>query len=110
MPDWSYRTVFRPILFRLPFSLARALCLGFMGGLARLPLGSAVIDFLGHMRPDPRLSTSLAGLDLASPLVLGPWLDPKLSATTALARFGFGLVEIGPVALTADGNPQAVQR
>jgi dihydroorotate dehydrogenase len=110
MPDWSYRTVFRPLLFRLPFPVARDLCLGFIGTLARLPLGSAVIDFLGHMRPDPRLSTSLAGLELPSPIVLGPWLDTRLSATTALARFGFGLVEVGPVALTADGDPQAVQR
>ena len=55
MPDWSYGTVFRPLLFRLPFPFARDFCLGFMGRLASLPLGGAVIDFLGHMRPDPRL-------------------------------------------------------
>ena len=62
MPDWSYRTVFRPLLLRLPFPLARDLCFGFMGGLARLPLGGTVIDFLGHMRPDARLETTVAGL------------------------------------------------
>ena len=50
MPDWSYRTVFRPLLFRLPSETARALCLRVMGTLARVPLGSAFIDFLGDMR------------------------------------------------------------
>jgi len=98
MPDWSYRTIFRPLLFRLPLSLARDLCLGFMGQLVRLPLGSALIDFLGHMRPDPRLQTRFADLSLAGPVVLGPHLDPRLLAPRALARFGFGMIEIGPIA------------
>ena len=31
MPDWSYRTVFRPVLFRLPAAVARDLCLGVIG-------------------------------------------------------------------------------
>ena len=110
MPDWSYRTVFRPLLFRLPLATARDLCLGFMGQLARLPLGSFVIDFLGHMRPDPRLRTDLAGLTLAGPVVLGPQLDPRLLATRALARFGVGAIEIGPVALVDRGQPAAATR
>ena len=98
MPDWSYRTVFRPLLFRLPLATARDLCLGFMGQLARLPLGCFVIDFLGHMRPDPRLRTNWPRLTLAGPVVLGPHLDPQLLAPRALARFGVGMIEIGPVA------------
>src|SRR5262249_46682080 len=31
MPDWFYRTVSRPLLFRLPARVARDLALGFMG-------------------------------------------------------------------------------
>jgi hypothetical protein len=50
MPDWFYRTVSQPVLFRLPARWARDLTLGFMGRLARLPLGPAIIDFLGHMK------------------------------------------------------------
>ena len=110
MPDWSYRTVFRPLLFRLPFPLARALCLGFMGGLSRLPLGGEVIDFLGHMRPDARLKTEIAGLCLPSPLVLGPFLDCRVIAPGALARFGFGMIEIGPVTVAELGNHGAISR
>ena len=59
MPDWFYRTVTRPAFFRLPAERARDFALGFMGRLSRLPLGPAAIDFLGHMRADPRLSRSL---------------------------------------------------
>src|SRR5690349_11509457 len=51
MPDWSYRPLFRPLLFRLPAAPARALTLGVMGTLARLPGGRALIDGMGHLAP-----------------------------------------------------------
>lgn len=105
MPDWFYRTVSRPILFRLPATRARNFALGFMGRLARLPLGPYVIDFLGHMRPDPRLKQSLFGIDFATAVGLGPLLDGEAIALPALARFGFGFLEVGPVSVT--GNPGA---
>ena len=35
MPDWSYRTVFQPLLFRLSFETARDLAFGAMGRLTR---------------------------------------------------------------------------
>jgi dihydroorotate dehydrogenase len=110
MPDWSYRTIFRPLLFRLPFPRARDLALGSMGLLSRLPLGGSVIDFMGHMRPDPRLRTRLGDLVLDSPVTIGPWLDRNLVATAALARFGVGLIEIGPIAPTNNGEAPRVCR
>ena len=67
MPDWFYRTVSQPILFRLTAPRARDLALGFMGRLSRLPFGPLLIDFLGHMRADPRLRHSL--LDTTFPTV-----------------------------------------
>jgi hypothetical protein len=75
MPDWSYRTVCRPLFFRLPSRLARGLCLGVVGTLARLPLGGKVIDLLGHMRPDPRLRRDVLGITFPSPVGLGAGLD-----------------------------------
>jgi dihydroorotate dehydrogenase len=102
--------LFRPLLFRLPFPLARNLCLDFMGRLARLPLGGSVIDFLGHMGPDPRLQTHFGGLVLSSPVVLGPFLDTRLTAPEALARFGLGAIEVGPVARESIGNSAAISR
>ena len=102
MPDWFYRTVSQPILFRLPAHRARDLALGFMGRLARLPLGLAVIDFLGHMRADARLRQSFLGIDFPTVVGLGPWLDSRAAALPALSRFGFGFLEVGP--LTVEGN------
>jgi dihydroorotate dehydrogenase len=97
MPDWSYRTVFRPLFFRLPAARARDLCLGLMGMLARLPLGPQVIDFLGHMRPSQQLRRSLRGITFPTPVGLGAGIDIHATALPALARFGFGFLEVGPV-------------
>jgi dihydroorotate dehydrogenase len=97
MPDWSYRTLFRPLFFRLPPALARGLCLGVVGTLARLPLGGRVIDLLGHMRPDPRLRREILGVTFPSAVGLGAGIDVRATALRALARFGFGFLEVGPV-------------
>jgi dihydroorotate dehydrogenase len=97
MPDWSYRTVFRPLFFCLPAAAGRDLCLGFLGTLCRLPLGSAVIDFLGHMRPPTRLNQQLLGITFPTPVGLGPDIDVHAAALPALARFGLGFIEVGPV-------------
>ena len=66
MPDWSYRTVFRPLFFRLPPAVGRGLCLGTVAALARLPFGGKVIDLLGHMRADPRLRRDVLGVTFPS--------------------------------------------
>ncbi len=110
MPDWFYRTVSRPLLYRLRPRAARALSLGFMGRLARVPLGSRVIDLLGHMRADPRLAVSLLGTEFPSPVGLGPGLDPQGIALPALARFGVGFLDVGPVGLSETPTRPLVER
>ncbi|HEX3525593.1 MAG TPA: dihydroorotate dehydrogenase [Thermoanaerobaculia bacterium] len=109
MPDWSYRTVTQPVFFRLPAVRARDVALGFMGRLARLPFGPAVIELMGQMRPDPRLRRSFLGLDFPTAIGLGPGLDANAVALPALARFGFGFLDIGPVRVdgAAGGAPIA---
>ena len=107
MPDWSYRTVLRPLLFLLPPETARDLSLRTIGALGRSRIGSAVIDFLGHMRADPRLETSMLGRIFPTAVGLGAGLDPNAVATQGLARFGFGFLELGPVTvepITAPGT------
>lgn len=105
MPDWFYRTVSKPILFRLSAPRARDFALGFMGGLSRLPLGPYLIDFLGHMRAHPWLSQNFGDLSFPTAVGFGPWLDTRAVATNALSRFGVGFIEVGPV--TLDGNVAA---
>ena len=110
MPDWFYRTVSQPILFRLPAPRARDFALGFIGRLARFPLGPFLIDFLGHMRADPRLRRSLLDTDFPTAVGLGPWLDTRLAAIEALSRFGVGFIEVGPVSLEGKTSDESVKR
>ncbi len=110
MPDWFYRTVSQPALFRLPAKTGRDLALGFMGSLSRFPMGLAVIDFLGHMRPDARLRRTFLGIDFPATVGLGPWLDGRVVALPALARFGFGFLEVGPVTVAGGTSRPALER
>lgn len=110
MPDWSYRTLFRPLLFRMPVARARDLCLGVLGAVGRSPAGPGAIDFLGHMRADPRLGRTVMGMYFPSPVGLGAGMDVESRATPAFARFGFGFLEVGPVTREAiDGSGEIVR-
>ena len=100
MPDWSYQTVFRPVLTRLPFEVARGLVFGFFQRMTSVPGGGKVIDLLGHMPQDRRLRCEVAGLELPSPVGLAAGIDVRGDAVDAVARFGFGLIEAGPVSLS----------
>lgn len=110
MPDWFYRTVSKPILFRFSAPRARDFALGFMSGLSRLPLGPYLIDFLGHMRADQRLSQTFGDLSFPTAVGLGPWLDTNAVATHALARFGVGFIEVGPVTLERRVAERPIER
>ncbi|HEX3654464.1 MAG TPA: hypothetical protein VHV55_01585 [Pirellulales bacterium] len=110
MPDWFYHPVTRPLLFRMPVPVARRVALGFMGRLARLPLGPQLIDFLGHMHPDQRLACSVLGVSFSTRVGLGPMLDATADAWPALARFGVGFVDTGTITLEPVGDPAAMER
>lgn len=97
MPDWTYQTVFRPLLFGLGPRAGRNVALGSMGLLSRLPFGKSVIQFMGHMRPDPRLVVDQGGFHTPTNVGLSCAFDPHLLATGAFAEFGFGFLEVGPI-------------
>lgn len=111
MPDWTYQTVFRPLLFQMQPRRGRGLALGAMGRLARFPFGKFVIRFMGHMAPDERLRVEKCGMTFPAPSGLGADFDPKMKATPALGEFGFGFLEIGPiVANSRPAGPVFVDR
>lgn len=110
MPDWSYRTLLRPPLFLLPPEQARDLTLRATGTLAALPLGPQLIETVGDMRPAPALRRSLWGLDFPGPVGLGAGSDRYAGALTALARFGFGFIEVGPVTAEPIRAPAPLRR
>ncbi len=104
MPDWSYQTVIKPALLLLPPVRARDLTLLAIGTLARTPFGPRVIAFLGHMDSPPGIARQLMGMEFAGPVGLGAGLDPALRGLHALARFGFGFLEAGPVTIAPVGQ------
>ncbi len=110
MPDWSYRTLFRPVLFRLASRQARLLTLQAIGGLSKVPWGSAVIRVLGHLDTSPLLQTKLGDMQLKSPLGLSGGVDIHGTATKALSQFGFGFLEIGPVTIHKVSSHLPIER
>lgn len=94
MPDWFYRTVAQRVLFSLPDDVARGVALGIIGGLGQSTPGRAVIEFMGHMAPDPRLAVTVGGTRYVSPVGLGWRVDPERRATAGLTAFGVGCLEI----------------
>lgn len=97
MPDWSYQTLFRPVLFKLPALLARDITLKSFGLLGKLPLGSFVIRTMGHMEMSPVLNSQLREVTIKYPVGLSGVVDPHGVATKSLAQIGFGFIEVGPV-------------
>lgn len=107
MPDWTYQTVLRPTLFRLPADQARSLTLAALERLGANPLGPGVIALMGHAAPAPSLARDLLGLPIAAPVGIGADLPGNERGLAALARFGAGTVEVGPVALAAVEGSEA---
>lgn len=110
MPDWTYQTLFRPLLFRLPPPRARALTLGALGVLGRRSLGPQLIALMGHMRPAPSVACDAFGLHFASSVSIGADLSGNETALAALSRFGVGAVEVGPVALVGEVPREPARR
>ena len=106
MPDWTYQTVFRPILKRMPFPAAQAMAFGTMGYLGRNAVGRAVIRFMGHANPPKAASVVRGNLRFSSPCALGCGIDLSAHAVSALSLFGFGLIEVGPVDVGVSGESE----
>ncbi len=109
MPDWSYQNLFRPALFRLPPAQARDLTLGTVGRLAGARSGRNLIEFMGHMTPLVGAGADALG-GLQSRVVLTAGLDPGWLGLNALARFGVGALEVGPVTLEGAVGASELQR
>ncbi|WP_166244489.1 hypothetical protein [Paenibacillus turpanensis] len=97
MPDWSYQTLFRPLLFRMPASKAREVTLKAFGTLGRLPFGSFVIRTMGHMELSPLLHSRIGPIDVRFPVGIGGEVDPSGAAEEGLGQIGSGFIEVGPV-------------
>ena len=103
MPDWSYHTLLKPLLFRISTVRAQRLAVAVLSFIGRAPGGVQVVDFLGHMRPDRRLQFPRGELLWPGPIGLDSFVDPAGDARVVWEHFGCGFVTVGPVGET----PQA---
>jgi len=93
-----YRSLVRPILFRLPPETAHELALHSLSFLK---------SFVGHPFESPALNTSLFGLQFKNPVGLAAGFDKNGFALESLAALGFGSIEAGTVTYHPQpGNPK----
>ena len=105
MPDWTYQTVFRPVLRQVRYSFAQSLVFRSMGMLGRNPLGRVVISLMGHAKPSAEVAVSNGTQMFPSPVALGCGVDQAAQAVSSVSLFGFGLIEVGPLADSSAQTP-----
>lgn len=102
MPDWSYHTLFKPVLTRLPDSNGREFIHRGMNLISSILGGSWIVKNLGHTEPSPKLKKNVLGISISNPVGLSGKIDPLLTGTKAFKHLGLGFIEVGPV--TTDAN------
>lgn len=102
MPDWSYHTLFKPLLSNFPAKRSREFIHQSMGFISSIPLGTKLIEFLGHMKTDQILKHELHHIIFENSVGLSAAIDPLLNGTNAFMNLGFGCIEIGPITVTKE--------
>jgi dihydroorotate dehydrogenase len=96
----------RPILFRIDPERAHHLAMNAGAALGRVPAARALAERRWGTPPNPRLTSSVAGITFPNPVGLGAGYDKSGEAIALLSRMGFGSLEIGSVSRwPSAGNP-----
>ncbi|WP_088012739.1 dihydroorotate dehydrogenase [Gottfriedia acidiceleris] len=99
MPDWSYHTIFKPMLSKLPSKASREFIHSSMNKISTIPFGPNLIEFLGHLNTDSSLENEIHNLRIKNQIGLASKVDPYLTGTNAFMNLGFGVIEIGPISI-----------
>lgn len=101
-----YKSLIKPLLFRLQPEGAHHLTFNSIKSLFRLP-GIAAAARKFYAVEDPRLERKLFGLTFKNPVGLAAGLDKDARLVDELGALGFGFVEIGTLTPQPQaGNPQ----
>ncbi|MEL6109190.1 MAG: quinone-dependent dihydroorotate dehydrogenase [Planctomycetota bacterium] len=96
-----YRSLLRPLLFRLDAETAHDLAIG----VAALPCIDRVGSLIGGGIIDPLLRVSIGSLEFPNPVGLAAGWDKNARCLSSLATLGFGAIEVGSVsARPSHGN------
>ncbi|MCC6874781.1 MAG: quinone-dependent dihydroorotate dehydrogenase, partial [Sandaracinaceae bacterium] len=97
-----YRTLLRPLLFSIDPETVHHLSFGALRLMMGTPLAGAALGALLSPR-DPALEVRVLGRTFPTPIGLAAGFDKDAIGYDALARLGFGFVEVGT--LTARAQP-----
>jgi dihydroorotate dehydrogenase len=101
-----YRDAVRPLLFRFDPEGVHHATTALCSVAARVPTALDLIEEWYGTPADPRLATTVAGIDFPNPVGLGAGYDKNGAAVGVLSRMGFGYVDVGSVSNTPSaGNP-----
>ncbi|TXB62152.1 quinone-dependent dihydroorotate dehydrogenase [Phaeodactylibacter luteus] len=101
-----YRTLLKPLMFRLQPERAHHLTLRLFNLALSLPGGAAIFRWLYQYR-HPNLERSLFGLHFNNPVGLAAGFDKDGKHYRSMAHLGFGFIEVGTVTPRPQGgNPQ----
>jgi dihydroorotate dehydrogenase (fumarate)/dihydroorotate dehydrogenase len=89
-----YRTVVRPLLFRLSGDRSHAVA---QYALRASPAWRALATLERLQVDDPRLRTRFAGIDLPNPVGLAAGFDKNCELIGALSALGFGFLTVGSI-------------
>ncbi|MFZ1693853.1 MAG: quinone-dependent dihydroorotate dehydrogenase [Flavobacteriales bacterium] len=93
----------RPLLFLLPPERAHHLTFRLLGIASRLP---GMLALVGGAKPPSNAATEVMGLRFPSPVGLAAGMDKDAKHVGALARIGFGFIEVGTLTPKPQpGNP-----
>ena len=94
----------RPLLFLLPPERAHHLTFRLLGISSRIP---GMLALVGGAKPPRAAATDVMGLHFPSPVGLAAGMDKDAKHVHALARIGFGFIEVGTLTPKSQpGNPQ----
>ncbi len=91
-----YRAAIRPLLFRLDAETSHRATIHLARALAHSPAALGALERRLGVR-DPRLRTTVAGIDFPSPVGLAAGFDKNAEVVAVTSRLGFGFVEVGSV-------------
>ena len=86
----------RPLLFRLDAERSHDIVLSALSACSRHRMSLRLLELAGG-GPAPDIPCQIAGLSMPNPIGLAAGLDKTAGAFPALARFGFGSLELGTV-------------